>query len=158
MSVSFVSVSDTFMDTTKWDNCGGRSGPALSTDRFTPPLVSFRERELSVQRMWVCVHCEHKHTFNYLTHIQEPVWGARIVHTAWKTKGERGLAMRLAGLAQWELAPGFKRNTFRVPAGMCSTAPLAAITLGFSTKTKVLTQFSFCSAAFGSQMGERHRF
>lgn len=125
---------------------------------FTPPLlVSFTDRDLSVPRMWVCVHKDtHKLSLAHIhtdTHSLVPVceWAA-LCALHGKPRRRGWLAERLAVPAQWELAVGF-RATF---SGACSATlhHCGLQTLFFHVDSKaggvhdILTQFTFSSAAF----------
>ena len=127
---------------------------------FTPPLLgSFTDRDLSVPRMWVCVHkgthklhlshtSTHTHTHTH-TRWFLCVSGLHCVHCMEK-RGREGPAERLAVPARWELAVGC-RETFSGCAALHHCSPQ---TLFFRVDSEVgsmqeiLTQFSSSSVAF----------
>ncbi len=139
---------------------------------FTPPLlVSFTDRDLSVPRMWVCVHKgTHKLHLSLslsLSFSQTPthwflcVSGLHCVHSM-ENRGREGLAERLAVPAQWELAVGLG-ETFSGCQLVCAILHHCSLQiLFFHVHVKVgtlHTTFTQKRSAYGNacwQTGEQH--
>lgn len=140
---------------------------------FTPPLlVSFTDRDLSVPKMWVCVHKDtqklHLSLFLSNPHTLVPVceWAALCAQHG--KPRQRGAGRAAGSASSMRVGSWLRRNIFRVPASMCNTT--VAYRLCFSMymlKLALYTvQFQFCCLAqiqerlaYGNarwQTGEQH--